>query len=454
MTTVVPDSPQNQAPIHSISELVEYFHRGAKPPSSFRVGLEHEKIGFAQLPGGRFVPLPYSDLSSPSIVDLFRELTKHGYTPLSEHGNVIALNNPKGSVTLEPGGQFEFSGAPKTTALEAITEMENHLKELLPLADSLGILFVQGGFRPLGLLGDVPKIPKDRYHVMRVYLPKQGSLGLEMMHRTATVQANLDYSSEADAAEKMKIGFALAPLVTALFAASPFKDGKPSGYQSVRAACWLDTDNRRCGILPFIFQTENLFLNYTNWALDVPMFFVYRNHTYHEVESFTFRQFLQKGFQGQPATMNDWDLHLSTLFPEARLRHYIEFRSADSGPLSLVKALPCFWRGLLYAEGARQEALNVVASWDYDELTQLRTLVPQHGIHMTFRNRPLVEIGKQLIQIASQGLLDLGALEEQKLLEPLFEIIDTKRSAADHMLSLFEENPEDPTGMLTALRYR
>ena len=361
-------SDAETGPVPTVQDLVKHFHDGEKAEGRFRIGVEHEKIGVALRPDGVF-PLPYEDADpkAPQIRALLAALVERGWKPLSEGDNIIALRKDGSSITLEPGGQFELSGPPLETAVAAARQVDEHMAELLPIADAMNIAFIAVGFRPLGTWDDVPWMPKGRYRVMREYLPKHGTLGVEMMKRTATVQANLDYRSEEDALQKMRISLGVSALVTALFAASPLKDGRPAGMKSVRAACWLDTDNERCGLLPFVFEGESLFRSYAEWALDVPMFFVYRHHTYHPVEGLTFRRFLREGHEGARATLADWELHLSTLFPETRLKQYVEVRSADSGPMAMIRALPCLWRGLLYVTESRDAAWALTRDWTFAE---------------------------------------------------------------------------------------
>ncbi len=444
-------------PVGSLRELIDHFQHGAKSRDRFRIGLEHEKVGVAldaEAPGG-IRALPYEDApGKPQIRVLLHELTHLGWQPIEEDGNIIALRRRGDSVTLEPGGQFELSGAPFGDAMGGVRDLDEHLAELLPLAERLGIAFLSAGFRPLSTFADVPWMPKGRYRVMREYLPTKGKLGIEMMKRTATAQVNLDYESEADAMDKMRLGHGLAALVTALYAASPLVDGKPSGYKSFRAACWLDTDNQRCGILPFLFQERAGFRDYAEWALDVPMFFVYRDHAYQPVWNFPFRQFMKEGWHGHRATLADWDLHLSTLFPEARLRQYVETRSADSGPLPYVRALPCLWRGLFYAGEARRAAWDLVKGFSLEEREALRRDVTRVGMAATVAGREVGALCAELVEIAALGLSQLGATEEQALLEPLRQGAAERRAPADEMLEIFAAAKGEPAAFVEKIRYR
>jgi len=279
----------------------------------------------------------------------------------------------------------------------------------------------------------VPWMPKGRYRVMREYLPTRGSLGVEMMKRTATVQANLDYTDECDALEKLRVAFALSSPVTALFAASPIVDGRLTDFQSYRANCWLDTDPDRCGILPFVFDENARYRDYVEWALDVPMFFVKRRDAYRPAHGATFRRFFAEGIDGERATMRDWELHLSTLFPEVRLKRYIEVRQADASTRAMAHALPALWRGILYAQDVRRAAWALVRDWTLDERLQLYRETPQRGMKASVRGRPLAELVAQVIALADDGLRSLNSPEERRLLDPLREIVASGRTVADRI---------------------
>lgn len=439
----------------TVQTLENEFHHAAKPPSEFRIGIEHEKIGVLVSSAAKkgTMPLSYKDSSkTPSILKFFDVLEAHGWTAVWEGDNRIAMQKNQSSVSLEPGGQLEFSGQPHRTANAALAEWKQHLEELFFWASSQDVLFLGCGFHPFASQADLPQVPKRRYEVMRAYLPTRGNAGLDMMHRTATVQANVDYADETDAMQKLRVTQALGPLTTALFAASPLREGKPSGFQSLRAACWLDTDASRCGLLPFVFQTGTGFREYVEWALDVPMFFVRREGNYFPVQGMPFRHFLQHGWRSYQATLEDWELHLSTLFPDSRLRHYIETRTADAGPLSMVAALPCFWRGLLYDTDAFQAVRDFVKTWTFDELMALRQQVPSSGIHGTFRRFSLYSLGAELLQIATHGLQRLQSYEEVPYLEPLWAIVDNKQSVADQILALWKQTQGNQVALAQHLR--
>jgi glutamate--cysteine ligase len=430
-------------PITSLDQLVDHFHHGRKRADDLRVGMEHEKI--AVLPDG----------SAPGyevIAALLAELRDTGgWEPIEEPGGLVGLRGGrKGSVTLEPGGQIEHSGATWANAVEAVRDNEQHLAELKRLARARGVTLIGIGFRPFGTLDDVPWMPKGRYRVMRAYLPTRGARAHEMMKRTATVQANFDFRDEADAIAMMRTALGLSPLVTALFAASPIVDGKPAGYQSYRAATWLETDPDRCGLLPFLFDEGASFRSYVQWALDVPMFFVYRGGEYRPMH-LPFRRFMADGWQGETATMADWELHLSTLFPEVRLKRYVEVRQADASTAEMVGALPALWRGLLYDAEAQKEAWALTSEWSIDERERLMEETPRLGLRATVRGWRLVELCKEMVEIARLALLRLGSPEGAALLQPLERIVAEERSVADRILDDWQATGGDPAQMIARL---
>jgi glutamate--cysteine ligase len=336
-----------------------------------------------------------------------------------------------------------------------VRDNDEHLDEILPAAEAVGITFLGVGFRPFGTLDDVPWMPKGRYVVMRAYLPSRGRLAHEMMKRTATVQANLDYLDETDAMEKLRLGLGLSSLVTAMFAASPLVDGKPSGYQSYRAACWLETDPDRCGLLPFAFSDSARFRDYTEWALDVPMFFLYRGGHYRPLDrTVTFRRFLVEGLGDERATLRDWELHLSTLFPEVRLKRYVEVRQADASSRELARALPCLWRGILYHVESRQAAWDLVGHWSFDERLDLYRRTPVEGLAARVRGVPLVELCRELVSIARAGLSRLGSRDGAAMLEPLERIVAEGRTVADQIVAEHARTDGDPERLIELLRLR
>jgi glutamate--cysteine ligase len=419
-------------PVRDAAQLELHFARGCKPAAEHHVGVEHEKI--AVIAGSDRAP-DYPATVGP----LLDRLAEGGdWSPIVEAGVVIGLKRGRATVSLEPGGQVELSDEPRANAADAAKALAAHLAELAPAARAQGVEFLATGFRPFGTLDDVPWMPKGRYRVMREYLPTRGRLAHEMMKRTATVQANLDYADQADCAEKMRVGMGVSSLVTALWAASPIVEGRATDEQSHRAAMWLETDPDRCGLLPFVFEPraeERLFADYTSWALDVPMFFVHRGGTYTPVGGMTFRRYLAEGFQGQPATAGDWEVHLSTLFPEARLKQYLEVRGADAGAPDMVAALPALWRGLLYHPEARQAAWKLVKDWTMVEREALRREVPRAGFRARVGGREILEPCRELVAIAREGLLCLGD-DQPDLLGPVEEIAASGVTRADQLRDL------------------
>jgi glutamate--cysteine ligase len=426
-------------PITSIDDLVAYFAAGAKPAARWRIGIEQEKI--AVTADGR--PVPF--LGEAGIEQLLVEIGALGMEAVREDGHLLALRRPGETVTVEPGGQFEFSGPALKTAAACRESLVQHLAVVSRLAAQLGMRFLAVGLRPWGTLEEIAWLPKRRYGVMREYLPTRGRLGLDMMKRTATVQANVDYDSERTAAEKMRTASGVTSIVTALYAASPITEGRPNGHQTFRAAIWLDTDPDRCGLLPRVFQEGFGFRDYAEWALDVPMFFVVRGGQYLPAGGMTFRRFLKEGWREERANVGDWATHLSTLFPEVRLKRYIEVRGADAGPMPMALALAALWRGLLDEPGARQAAWKLVEAATLDEREALRRQVPRAGMRASFLGRTVRELAIEVVGIAREGLLRLpGGADDAALLEPLAARAAAGRTVADEMLEEFTAANGDP----------
>ncbi|RZJ37742.1 MAG: glutamate--cysteine ligase, partial [Brevundimonas sp.] len=331
--------------------LIEAMSKGAKPKDQWRIGAEHEKFGFDK------TTLARPGYEGPNGIKAMLEgLQRFGWSPVEENGFLIGLErrNNEGfiaSVSLEPGGQFELSGAPLLTIHDICNETGQHLMEVKQVADQIGVGFLGAGFDPLWTREQVPVMPKGRYDIMRAYMPKVGTLGLDMMLRTCTIQANLDFDSEADMVAKFRTSLALQPIATALFACSPFTEGRPNGFLSARANVWTDTDADRTGMLGFVFEDGFGFERYADYALDTPMYFAKRDGRYVDASGQSFRDF-QAGklpaLPGQFPTIKDWNDHLTTLFPEVRLKAYLEMRGADGGPWSRICALPALWAGILY----------------------------------------------------------------------------------------------------------
>jgi len=356
-----------------------------------------------------------------------------------EGSDIIGLQSNGQSVTLEPGGQFELSGATLETLHQTCAEVNSHLYQVRSISEELGIAFLGAGFDPKWKFEDVSRMPKERYKIMRDYMPTRGSLGLDMMFRSCTIQVNLDFESEADMAEKFRIGIALQPVATALFANSPFKEGKPTGYKSWRSHVWEDTDPDRCGTLPFVFDRNFGFERYVDYVLDVPMYFLYRNGIYHNVAGQSFRDFMAgklPGMEGEYPTMADWESHLTTVFPEVRLKKFLEMRGADGGPWRLICALPALWVGLLYDSQAQAEAAALIEDMTAAEREYLRAEVPRLGLATPYRSGTVQDLAKQVLGILKRGLERRGR-EEGKYLNELEEIAESGVSQADLLLSLY-----------------
>jgi glutamate--cysteine ligase len=433
-------------PLPTIDDLVGYFRMGAKPRAAFRVGVEQEKIGVRAT--GGVVPYPGPD----GIEALLGVLARRGFAPLSEHGHAIGLSRGGDRITVEPGGQVELSGAALPTAAECAALLREHVAEVREAGAAMGIRFIGIGGRPFGTIDEVSWLPKRRYDIMRAYFPEQGRrsrLAHHMMKQTATVQANFDYIDEADAVAKIRAAFGVTSLVTALFAASPISEGRLNGWKSVRAAIWLETDEDRAGLLPFVYAPGFSFRDYAEWALDVPMFFVVRRGVYHPARALTFRRFLAEGFEGLTATMADWEVHLSTLFPEVRLKRYVELRGADAGPLPMAMGLAALWRGLLDDPGACAATWALVAGASLDERQALRRAVPREGLTAHLGVRSARDLTVELLRIARAGLGRLpGGAADATLLAPLEAYATAGRSPADDLLSDFQSLGGDPARLV------
>ena len=434
-------STASQEPVENRRALVAHLASGCKPPSACRIGTEHEKFGF-RLDDLR--PLPYD--GPAGIRAMLEGLTRFGWKPFYEGDNVIALTFDGQAVSLEPGGQFELSGAPVENLHQTCNELNTHLAQVSDVAKELGVGFLGLGMQPKWRRDDIPWMPKGRYKVMRRYMPLKGTLGLDMMTRTCTVQVNLDHESEADMVRKMQVGMALQPIATALFANSPFVEGKPCGYLSYRSHIWTDTDPDRCGIPAFVFDAGMSFERYVDYALDVPMYFVMREGKYIDVAGQSFRDFLAgklPGLPGECPTLADWDDHLTTLFPEVRLKRYIEMRGADGGPWRRLCALPALWTGLLYDSVALDEAQQLCRGWSAKAVIKLRAEVPTLGFKAGIGGRGGLEIARDMVVIARRGLARRArkgrtSADETVYLAPLEEILATGRTAAEALLDAYE----------------
>jgi glutamate--cysteine ligase len=438
-----PDSPEARAPIADKAQLVGFLAKGAKPRSDWRIGTEHEKFPFLT---DSLRPVSYEgDRSIRSLLEGLRQ--RFGWNPVMEGDKLIALSDPRGggSITLEPGGQFELSGAPLETLHDTCEEVHDHLDQVREVGDALGIGFLGLGVSPRWILAETPMMPKGRYQIMASYMKRRSPRGLDMMFRSCTVQVNLDFSSEADMVKKMRVSLALQPVVTALFANSPFLEGKPNGYKSYRSEIWRYTDPDRTGMLPFVFETGFGFERYVDYALDVPMYFVYRDGVYHDVSGESFRNFLEGKLPQLPAvtpTMKDWSDHLTTIFPEVRLKNYLEMRGADSGPWRRLCALPAFWTGLLYDQGSLDAAWDLVKHWSAEDRQNLRDAVPREALMAKVKGRVVREIAREILGYSRAGLSARGrkgckGRDESSFLDVLDEIVERGLTPADDLLALY-----------------
>jgi glutamate--cysteine ligase len=433
-------------PLETRDQLVEALASGCKPESAWRVGTEHEKFGFYLSDNS---PVPYE---GPRGIQRLLEAMAGmlGWQPIMDGGRIIGLSDPVGlgAISLEPGGQLELSGAPLETIHQTCREVNGHLAQVRECATPLGIRFLGAGFSPKWSLAETPRMPKSRYDIMTNYMPKVGGLGLDMMYRSCTIQANLDFGSEADMVKKVRVGLALQPLVTALFAFSPFADGGLNGFQSYRSHVWLDTDGDRTGMLPFAFEDGFGFERYVDWALDVPLYFLKRGDTYHDVAGESFRDLMEgklKSLPGEMATTSDWDNHLTTLFPEVRVKKFIEMRGADGGPGRRICALPALWVGLLYDAQVLDQAWELVKDWSVEERHRMRTEVPRLALETPVRNRTLGSIAEDVLALAQEGLrrrnrLNTEDLDETIYLTQLHEVVASGRSQAAVLLDKYKQD--------------
>jgi len=435
-------APSDSATVETVDELLAYMASGCKPQNQWRLGTEHEKFGYTV---DDLRPLPYSGKRSIHAV-LSGLAEQFGWQPVLENGQPIALLDDTGaSVTLEPGGQLELSGALLDSIHSTCTEVNTHLKQVRAVSEPLGIAFLGMGFQPKWRQQDMEWMPKARYQIMREYMSKVGTLGQDMMTRTCTVQVNLDFSSEADMVHKFRTSLALQPIATALFANSPFVDGQPNGYVSYRSHVWEDTDPDRTGMLPFVFDDDMGFERYTQYMLDVPMYFIYRDGHYIDASGQSFRDFLAgrlPALPGQLPCLKDWEDHLTTAFPEVRLKRFLEMRGADGGPWARLCALPALWAGLLYHQPSLDAAWDIARDWSMEERLKLRIDVPQQGLQASIRGRSVQAIALEVIELARNGLnarnrLNSAGDNETGFLTPLQEVADRDQTPAERKLALF-----------------
>jgi glutamate--cysteine ligase len=433
----------DMTPIETRDELVAWLAAGSKPKSQFRIGTEHEKFVFT-VDGYR--PVPYEGRRGiRALLEGMQHLL--GWEPIIEHGNIIGLFDVTGggAISLEPGGQFELSGAPVETVHQTSAELMAHLAQVREVARPLGIGFLGLGMTPNWSRAEIPMMPKGRYRIMTAYMPKVGTLGLDMMYRTCTVQTNLDFASEADMVKKLRVSLALQPVATAMFANSPFTESKPNGFLSFRSEIWRDTDADRSGMLPFAFEPGMGFERYVDYALDVPMYFVKRGERYIDVAGLSFRDLMQgrlAALPGERATISDWANHISTIFPEVRLKRYLEMRGADGGPWRRLPALPAYWVGILYDDSALDAAWELVKDWTAAERQQLRDHVPKLGFAATIAGRTVLQLATTTLALAEQGLarrrrLDANGQDESRYLRPIQEFVARGITPAEELLQKF-----------------
>ncbi len=434
--------PQGKgAPITGKADLIAYIEQGCKAPEDWRIGTEHEKLVYL-CPSLRRAPYE-GDHGIGAILSGL--VSRFGWQPIEEDGQPIALSLEGCSITLEPGGQLELSGAPLKTIQETCAEVHTHLAQVKEVIGPMDNGMIGIGFEPKWPRAEIPWMPKGRYAIMRKQMEAKGKLGLDMMLRTCTVQVNLDYESEADMVKKFRVGLALQPVATALFANSPFTEGKPNGFLSYRSHIWTDTDPDRCGILPFVFEDGMGFERYVDHVLDVPMYFVYRDGRYIDASGQSFRDFLDgrlPALPGEKPKTGDWADHLSTLFPEVRLKRILEMRGADGGPWKSLCALPALWVGLLYDRTALDAAWDLVKDWTLEEHNYLRAEVPRQALHTPFRGKSLNVVAREAVEIAAQGLkarrrLDGQGDDESHFLALLRSRVEREKSPAEYLLDDF-----------------
>ncbi|MEY4249980.1 MAG: hypothetical protein RJA87_1613 [Pseudomonadota bacterium] len=428
----------------TMEAMAAHLAKGCKPADQWRVGAEHEKFAFRLGTNTAIDYLPDAE-GRGGILALMTGLMRFGWAGVYEGETLIGLSRNGASVSLEPGGQFELSGAPLADMHEICAETGQHLEEVKEVADEIGVGFLGLGFTPNWTRADVPVMPKGRYKIMREYMPKVGSMGLDMMFRTCTVQANLDFSSEADMVAKFRMSLALQPIATALFANSPFTEGKPNGFMSARANVWTDVDADRTGMLDFVFEDGFGFETYANYAADVPMYFTKDGHRYIDLAGKSFRAFMAGDLAevpGRRATMKDWEDHLTTLFPEVRLKQYLEMRGADSGPWSRICALQALWTGVFYDSAALASAWDLCKHWTREDRATLRLDAARTGLKGTIAGRPIKDVARDFIAIAREGLkrrarFHAGMVDETGYLSELEQIAESGLTPADRLLELY-----------------
>ena len=420
-------------------ELEAFFHDAGKTPERWRVGTEYEKVGIERATGKA---IPY--FGPRGIERILRELIERfGWEPEEQDGHIIALKRNKHEIHLEPGGQIELAGETCENIHCTYAEFDQHIRELLEVAEPLGIVFLGLGIQPVSRLEEIEWVPKKRYRIMAPYMLKVGTMGQRMMKQTATVQANLDFLDEKDAMAKFRTGMGLAPILIAMFANSPISDGALNGYRSFREHIWTDTDNNRSGLLKFAFAPDVSFVHYVEYALDVPMYFIIRNKDYIDMTHMNFRQYLERGHNGERATIEDWSDHLTTLFPETRIKRYVEVRSVDSQPPDLMPALSALIKGVFYNNDCLQAGWDLVKGWTWDERMQIYLDSHRDALRARVRRYALLELARELLQIAWEGLRRQRALnvqgdDETIYLKPLKSLLDDGKCPADILIEKWE----------------
>ncbi|MFT3690543.1 glutamate--cysteine ligase [Paenirhodobacter sp.] len=433
---------QGGGPIERFEQLAEYIASGEKPAQDWRIGTEHEKFGYD---ARTLLPLPYEGATSVrAMLEGLRD--RFGWEPVLEQGHIIGLTRDGANVSLEPGGQLELSGAPLETIHETNAELGRHLREVAAIGDPLGAKFLGLGAAPIWTQDQMPMMPKGRYRLMTDYMDRVGTMGKTMMYRTCTVQVNLDYASEADMVKKMRVALALQPVATALFANSPFLDGQPNGFRSWRGNVWQNLDAARTGMLPFLFEDGAGYERYVDYVLDVPMYFVYRDGKYIDALGQSFRDFLKgelPALPGEKPTLSDWADHMTTVFPEARVKKYIEMRGADGGSWRRLVALPAFWVGLMYDGGALDAAWDLVKGWDAETREGLRRVAAKQALAGEANGVRMRDLAAQAVEIARAGLVARGRADgviadESCFLDPVAESLASGRTPADELLARYE----------------
>ncbi len=420
-------------PLEHYEQLVSYFEAACKPRTSWRIGTEYEKVA-VRAANGRALPF------TNGIEEVLRRLAdRYDWDPIVEDGRIVALHGAAAAITLEPGGQLELSGEQCESVHCARREFAEHVHQIITVGEELGVAFLGLGMQPVSTLDEIEWVPKRRYRIMAPHMLRVGSLGQRMMKQTATVQVNLDYASERDAMTKLRVGMGLCPLLTAMFANSPLSDGRPNGFLSFRAHIWTDTDPARCGLLPFVFQPTCGFSDYVEYALDVPMYFVVRNGRWIDMTAVTFRRFWREGYAGERATVTDWGAHLTTLFPETRLKGYIEVRSIDSQEPDLMLAPPALLKGIFYEEDCLLAAWDLVKGWSWEERLELYHAVHRQALAATIRGITVRELARELLVIAEEGLqrqgqLDAAGESEAMYLERVRDLVRRGRCPAELVL--------------------